>query len=157
MSPPVKCLWPAMSLSEFELSQILVHCRQLFDASTQLNYLAVGRHRVAHGARREWDGEHADTFGLRMEQEAEDLVARSRELRDDAEAWAQVWADAVNEINQQWRETAVQRLRDERGFGEQLVDVFHGDDSKDHVPTVQPVSVPTAQTRFAATGGLESF
>lgn len=92
-----------------------------------------------------------------MEQEAEDLTARSRELLDDADAWARVWADTVNQINQQRGDAAVQRLRDERGFGEQLVDVFHGDDSKDHVPTVQPVSVPTAQTRFAATGGLESF
>lgn len=146
-----------MSLSEFELAQILVHCRQLFDASTQLNYLAVGRHRVAFDARRGWVGEHADTFGLRMEQEAVDLTARSRELLDDADAWARVWADTVNQINQQRRDAAVQRLRDERGFGEQLVDVFHGDDSKDHVPTVRPVSVPTAQTRYAPTGGLESF
>ena len=146
-----------MSLSELELSQILDNCRQLLDASTQLNYLAVRRHDVAFNARRLWVGEHADTFGSRMEAEAEDLIARSRELLDDADAWARVWADTVNQINQQRRDAVVQRLSDERGYGEQLVDVFHGDDSKDHVPTMQPVSVPMAQTRFAPTGGLESF
>lgn len=146
-----------MSLSESDLAQILVHCRDLLDASTQLNVLAVGRHEAAANARRRWEGELEVAFGLRMEAEADDLSARSRELLDDADAWAQVWADTVNQINRQRREEAVERRRNERGHGERFVDIFHGDDSDDLVRSVQLVTVPTAPTRYAATGGLESF
>ena len=150
-------MWPAMSLSEFDLAQILAHCRDLLDASTQLNYLAVGRNEMAWRARRRWEGEHEVAFGLRMEGEADDLSARSRELLNDADAWARVWADTVNEINRQRREAAVEQRRAERGFGERFVDVFRGDDSEDLVRSVQLVVVPTAQTRYVATGGLELY
>jgi len=145
-----------MSLSESDLAQILAHCRDLLDASTQLNHLAVGRHERAWLTRRRWEGELEVTFGHRMQDEADDLSARSRELLDDADAWARVWADTVNELNRQRREAAVERRRSERGFGEQFVDIFHGDDSDDLVRSVEPVAVPTAQARYAATGGLES-
>ncbi|MEM9565984.1 MAG: hypothetical protein AAGA93_25420, partial [Actinomycetota bacterium] len=137
--------------------QILVHCRQLFDASTQLNHLAVGRHQAAFDARRQWEGEHEATFALRMSQEADDLTARSRDLLDDADAWAHIWADTVNQINRERRAAAVDRVRSERSAGERFVDVFHGDDSDDLVRPVDPVAAPTAHTRYAATGGLESF
>jgi len=146
-----------MSLSEADLALVLAHCRDLLDASTQLNSLAVGRHQAAFDARRQWEGEHEVTFGLRMGAEAEDLSARSRELLDDADAWARVWADAVNNINQQRRDAAVEQRRNERGVGERFVDVFHGDDSDDLVPPVEVVAVPTASTHYAATGGLELF
>ena len=145
-----------MPLSETDLAQVLAHCRDLLDASTQLDSLAVGRHGAAVEARRRWEGEH-ELAGLRMEGEADDLTACSRELLDDADAWARTWADTVNQINRQRREAAVEQLRSERGFGERFVDVFHGDDSDGLVHPVELVAVPTAQTRYAATGGLESF
>jgi hypothetical protein len=146
-----------MSLSEDDLALDLAHCRDLLDASTQLNSLAVGRHETAWQARRRWESEHEVTFGLRMESEADDLSARSRELLDDADAWARVWADAVNRINRERRAEAVERLRRERGVAERFVDVFHGDDTDDLVRRVDPVLVPIAQTRYSATGGLEWF
>ena len=146
-----------MSLSESDLAQILAHCRDLLDASMELNHLAVGRHESAWQARRSWEGELEVTFGRRMGDEADDLSARSRELFDDADAWAQVWAETVNRINRQRRDQAVEQRRNERGYGEQLVDVFHGDDSEGLVRSVQLVAVPTAHTRYAATGGLELF
>lgn len=146
-----------MPFSLADLALILAHCRDLLDASAQLNHLAVGRHEAAFEARRHWEGEHEVTFGLRMADEADDLTARSRELLDDADAWAQVWADTVNQLNQQRRDAVVEQRRSERGVGEQFVDVFHGDDSDDLVRPFESVAVPTAQTRYAATGGLELF
>ena len=146
-----------MSLSESDLAQVLAHCRDLLDASTQLEDLAVGRHEAAVEARHRWEGEHEVTFGLRMGSEADDLTACSRELADDADAWARIWADTVNQINRQRRDAAVEQLRRERGIGERFIDVFHGDDSDGLVPPVELVAVPTARTRYAATGGLESF
>ena len=146
-----------MSLSETELAQILAHCRDLLDASTQLNLLASERHRAAVGARRLWEGEHETTFGLRMKNEANDLAALEGDLLADADAWAQVWADTVNQLNRQRRNDAVERRRNERGFGEQLVDIVHGDDSDALVRPLELVPVPTAQTRYTATGGLELF
>ena len=88
---------------------------------------------------------------------ADDLAARSQGLIADAEAWARAWADTVNRINQQRRDDAVERERNSRGFGEQFVDIFHGDDSDQQVRPVELVSVPTAESRYAATGGLEEF
>lgn len=146
-----------MPLSEADLAQILAHCRDLLDASTQLNHLAVGRYAAAFEARRRWEGEHEVTFGLRMSDEADDLTARSRELLDDADAWARIWADTVDQMNRRRRDDAVEQRRNERGVGEQLVDIVHGDDSDDLVRPFESVPVPTAQTRYAATGGLESF
>ncbi len=146
-----------MSLSELDLAQILAHCRDLLDAATQLNGLATGRYDAAYRATRRWTGEHAETFAARLDAEAEDLAARSRELKQDADDWARIWADTVAAINRERREAAVDRVRSERGFGEQLVDIVHGDDSADLVQPFTSVRVPTAAERYAATGGLESF
>ena len=146
-----------MSLYEADPAQIPAHCRDLLDASIQLNHLAVGRNAAAFEARRHWEGEHEVTCGLRMSDEADDLTARSRELLDDADAWARIWADTVDQMNRRRRDDAVERRRNERGVGKQIVDIFHGDDSDDLVRPFESVAVPMAQTRYAATGGLESF
>jgi len=146
-----------MSLSEHDLAQILEHCRDLHDAAAQLNHLAVSRYAAADDARGTWQGEHEVTFARRMEAEADELTARSEGLVADADSWARVWADTVNQINQQRRDDAVERERNSRGFGEQFVDIFHGDDSDLQVRQIELVSVPTAASRYAATGGLEDF
>ncbi|MGH1490131.1 MAG: hypothetical protein ACRBK7_12185 [Acidimicrobiales bacterium] len=146
-----------MSVSEFELARILAHCRELLDAGSQLNNRAVGRHRVAADALRRWSGQHGETFRARLDDEAEDLSAVSRSLRAEADEWAWVWAQTVNDINRRRREAAVERAQELRGVGEQIIDVFHGDDSEQQVRSFDLVAVPTAASRYAATGGLETF
>lgn len=146
-----------MSVSEFELSKILAHCRDLADAGAQLNNRAVGRYRVAADAQRLWSGDHGDTFRSRMEYEAQELSSVARGLMTEADEWAHVWAQTVNQINRRRREAAVQQVRDQRGVGEQIIDVFVGDDSDQLVRAFHPVAVPTAASGYAPTGGLESF
>ncbi len=146
-----------MSLTEPDLAQILAHCRDLLDAATQLNGLATGRYDSAFQATRHWTGEHATTFAARLDSEADDLAARGRELKADADAWAQIWAQTVDTINARRRADAVDQARSRRGLGEQLVDVAHGDDSDAQVRPLISVPVPTAVNRYAATGWLETF
>ena len=104
-----------------------------------------------------WEGEFRDTFVIRMDHELIDLAARVNGLRAEADEWAAVWAETVNHVNQQRRADAVDRISDARGTGEQFVDIFVGDDSGEQVREVRPVPVPTAASRYAATGGLETF
>ncbi len=146
-----------MAVTEAELAAILDHCRALLDAADEVERAARARSARAETAARRWDGPHRDEFVVRLADEVDDLGDRVRRLRVEADAWAQVWADTVNELNRRRREEAVERVRSDRGVGESFVDLFVGDDSEQHVRGHHPVPVPTATSRFAATGGLEWF
>lgn len=146
-----------MPVTEADLLAILRHCRNLLDAAEQVDAAAAERDRAAMDALAAWSGELADVFRTRRDDEAVDLATCASDLRADADAWAQVWADTVNEINTRRRADAVDQVRDRRGFGEQFVDIFHGDDSDAQVRSYEPIPVPTAASRYAATGGLETF
>ena len=144
-------------VTERELAAILDHCRSLIDAADEFAQAARGRAGKAALATAEWEGEFRETFVRRFDHEAEDLADRVSGLRADADSWAMAWADTVNELNRQRRQAAIDRISDTRGAGERFVDFFVGDDSSEQVRAVDPVPVPTAATRFAATGGLEWF
>ena len=146
-----------MPVTESELAAVLDHCRSLIDAGDQLEQAARERSRKAEVATGAWEGPHRLTFNDRYAEESEDLHRRIRGLRSEAHAWARIWAEAVNRINRERRERAVEEISSSRGIGESLVDIFVGDDSGDQVRAFQPVPVPTEATRFAATGGLETF
>ena len=146
-----------MSLYEADPAQIPAHCRDLLDALDPAEPSRGRSERRGVRGSPSLEGEHEVTCGLRMSDEADDLTARSRELLDDADAWARIWADTVDQMNRRRRDDAVERRRNERGVGKQIVDIFHGDDSDDLVRPFESVAVPMAQTRYAATGGLESF
>ncbi len=146
-----------MAVTDSELAAILDHCRSLIDAADQFEHAARARADRAIAAMRAWDGPHRDEFDFRFRGEADDLGDRVRRLRVEADAWAQVWADTVNETNRRRREDAVERISASRGVGESFVDLFVGDDSDQQVRDHRPVSVPLAVHRYAATGGLERF
>lgn len=146
-----------MAVTSAELDAILDHCRSLIDAASDLSDEARARANKADIAGKKWEGPHYVTFTRRLDAEAQDLAARSRELRAEADAWAQAWADNVNRLNRQRREEAIDLISSQRGFGESFVDVFVGDDSGDQVRDYEPVSVPVEDNRYAPTGQLESF
>lgn len=146
-----------MPVSEYELSAILDHCRRLIDAADQFDDAAGSRRNKAVTATEKWEGPFRVDFGQRFEYEAIDLAAKARSFRSEADEWANIWAETVNEINEQRRKEAVDQIKSQRSFGESFVDIFVGDDSGDQVRAYQPVTVPTEASRYAATGGLESF
>lgn len=161
---PVPMVWGrtgwfahVMAVTERELAAILDHCRSLVGAAGELTSAAAARTDRATQALVRWEGEFRDQFIRRFDHEAEDIADRATGLRAEADAWASVWASAVNELNQQRRQVAVDRVRDDRGAGEQFVDFFVGDDSSEQVRAFVPVSAPTAATGFAPTGGLETW
>ncbi len=144
-------------VTEAELAAILDHCRALVDAADQLDRSSRERVGKATAATARWEGDFRDVFIQRFDHEADDLLDQARGFRAEADAWASVWATTVDHLNHQRRQAAVDRISDARGTGERFVDVFVGDDSGQQVRPVEPVLVPTAATRFAATGGLERF
>lgn len=146
-----------MAVSEYELAAILDHCRALIDAADQFEDYASARADNARRAKVQWEGPYRDEFGSRFEEEADDLGRRVRGLRSEADDWAIVWAETVNTLNQERHQQAVDEISSNRGLGESFVDVFVGDDSSEQVRPYQPVSVPTRSSRYAATGGLETF
>jgi hypothetical protein len=146
-----------MALTESDLTEILLHCRDLAAAADHLDGLNISRGADAETLLNFWVGPHADTFGQRAGDDSQSMRDRSRNLRAEADEWARVWADTVNQINSQRREDAVEAERHRRGTGEQFFDIFLGDDSDDQVRDYVPVPVPTAASGYAATGGLETF
>jgi hypothetical protein len=146
-----------MPVSQTDLDAVLRHCRTLLDVADELSSITTARADAATGALQRWNGDYADQFRTRMDHESLDLRARDRQLRADADSWARIWAQALNEENHRRRQDAVQAERDRRGFGEQFVDIFHGDDSERQVRAYHNAPVPTAASRYQATGWLETF
>ncbi|MEL6980849.1 MAG: hypothetical protein AAFO29_00330, partial [Actinomycetota bacterium] len=130
-------------MTERELAAILDHCRSLVDAADNLTGTAAARAEQAGQALVRWEGEFRDLFINRVDHEATDLADRAIGLRAEADAWAGVWADTVNELNQQRRQDAVDRVSDTRGTGERFIDFFVGDDSSDQIRAFVPVPIPT--------------
>ena len=104
-----------------------------------------------------WRGPHARTFAARATDEELETGTCVTLLHEQADDWAQLWADTVNEINRQRRESAVTELSSSRGFLERTADRLLSDDSGDLVAGFVPVVVPQADQRYAATGGLVSY
>lgn len=146
-----------MALTDADLDEILSHCRDLLAVAVDLEALDARRGVEVSELLSSWKGPHADLFGLWVAEESRSRLFRARNLRAEADDRARVRAEAVNRVNAERREAAVEAERTSRGFGEQLVDFFIGDDSVDQVRPYLPVAVPTAATGFVATGGLERF
>jgi len=146
-----------VAVTEWELVAVLDHCRSLIDAADQLGHVGRQRDWRAEAAVRHWEGPHRVTFDARYADESADLAHRASGLRSEADDWARIWAESVNRINQQRRQDAVDQISSQRSVGESFVDLFVGDDSGQQVRAFQAVAVPTAATRYAATGGLETF
>lgn len=146
-----------MTVTEDDLGLVLGHCRDLLSAADELREIARLRGEKAEGALRLWEGSHSRTFVVRKEEEDRDIGEQGAALRREADAWARVWADTVDRINGDRRAAAVEAERASRGSGESFIDLFVGDDSGEMVRSFVPVTTPTAETNYSATGGLERY
>lgn len=146
-----------MPVTQTDLDAVLRHCRTLADVADELTAVARARADAATEALRRWNGDFAEVFEARIDDEAIDLADRARDLRSDADAWARIWADTLNAENRRRRSQAVEDERNRRGAGEQFVDFFHGDDSDAQVRPYHDVPTPSAASGYLATGELEFF
>lgn len=146
-----------MATFEQDLADILRHCRAMIDVADDVEAVVRVRAEDAERALRSWRGPKAEHF--RTRQQAEALTARQclDLLRNEADEWARVWAETVNEENRRRHQAAVDAVRARRGLGEQFVDLFVGDDSELHIAEVEPVAVPSAGQRYAPTGRLVDY
>lgn len=144
-------------MSEQELTEVLRHCRAMADAADDVQGLADRRADEAARTLSAWRGPHAEAF--RSNLRSDDLSVRQcvLALRHEADSWAQLWADSINAENRRRHEAAVGEVSARRGLGEQLVDVFVGDDSADQVEEFIPVAVPSAERRYAPTAELVRY
>ncbi len=146
-----------MAVSEDDLAAVLDYCRALAAGADQLELAARDRDAAVTAALVAWRGPLARAFAVRSSEEAVDLAAVVRGLRDEADDWARVWADTVNAVNRARHDARVEEFSGARSMGERLVDVLAGDDSDDQVRPFIEVAVPTTRTGYAPTGGLERF
>jgi hypothetical protein len=145
------------TVTDDDLDEVLGYCRALLDGAEELEAAGGARGVAIDDALRAWRGPLARDFAQRMTVEADDQAAVARLLRDEADAWAEIWADTVNRANRARHAARVEEVAAARSLGEQLVDVFVGDDSPAEVRSFEEVRVPIAATRYAPTGGLERY
>ena len=144
-------------VTDDDLEAVLRHCRALLDAANELDAVLSSRVAEAENVLRVWSGSHARTFAARATDEDTETRGCVVLLHQQADQWAQLWADTVNEINRRRRESAVAELSSSRGFLERGADLLLGDDSGDLTAEFVAVTVPRADQRYAATGELVTY
>jgi hypothetical protein len=126
----------------FDFEGSLAHARQLWALADRLEAARHARRVDADAACASWRGRYGDEFRALVDSEQADFVRVVGGLRAEAQAWAVAWRDAMNEQNRRSRAQQVDLVRSRRAVGEQLVDVFVGDDSDVEVPPAPWASVP---------------
>ncbi len=134
----------------FDFEGSLAHARQLWALADRLEAERLARKADADLASASWRGKYGDQFRSLIESEQVDFLRVVGALREEAQAWATAWRDAMNEQNRRNRARQVDVVRAGRGLGEQFVDVFVGDDSDAEVARVLLATTPVAPT-FAPT------
>jgi hypothetical protein len=102
-------------------------------------------------ANAKWEGPYGVEFEGRRADERTSKANVVEGLRDDARAWAQAWAAALDQQNKNNRAAEVTRVRNDRNLFEVGWDnTFGEDDSDSQVAAVPDVTVPIPP-RFQAT------
>jgi len=122
-----------MPLINFDFAGALPLARSLRIQADLIRSRSAIRRRVAEAALVDWAGPHADTFKIAM-LDQDDLASRTEQmLRDDADAWAQAWADAMNAENERRYQDAVDRAREDWSWVVRISEAFAGDGIPDSV------------------------
>lgn len=166
---------PSSYLSPAVLDGALQLARELRDAGEDVQILSSGARVGAGGggragdaamAMRQWIGPHRDTFEQLIQNEmASAQLTRSR-LDEEADAWAQFWAEATNARQQRLYEEAMADHRRAVEHYHREFDAYQEAIGTDPSATIYlsapprpvgptpptPVSVPTAATGYQPTG-----
>ncbi len=128
---------------DFDFDGALALARKLWALSIDLREEDEGRAGDAEVARAKWRGPYARRFDGRRDTERSSRFNVAAGLREDARAWAQAWATALDQQNKNNRAAEVQRVRADRGLLERGWDATFGEDnSEDEVAAVPEVPVP---------------
>lgn len=128
---------------EFDFAGSLQLARDLWALADEILTEDNGREQQFTTAKEKWLGPYGEQFVGRRSDERTSRGTVVSAMRDDARAWAQAWATAMNQQNKNNRAAEVERIRDDRGLLEQGSDFFFGDDSDDQVPMPPEPAVPT--------------
>ena len=129
----------------FDFDGALRLARQLWSLADDTDTVRTKRTTGAQTALSTWLGDLVPAMIARCEGEQGVLLSCSAELRNGAYAWAAAWKEAMDENNRRRRARKVTEVRDNRSWGESLVDtLFTGDDSDEQVPAARTVATPSA-------------
>ena len=127
---------------DFDFVGSLQLARQLWSLSTDLREQDRARGADAEVAAREWRGKPVTDFAGRREHERQSRATVTQALVNGANAWAQAWAQAMDQQNLNNRAAKIERderqISDDRGRGQKFVDAFNGDDSWDKAVAQNP-------------------
>lgn len=129
---------------QFDWDGSLQLARQLWNLADDLQTEDTGRESQYDTAKAKWLGTYGDEFADRRVTERGSKNHVVAGLREDARAWAQAWASAMDQQNKNNRAAEVERVRDDRSLWDKGVDATVGEDnSDDKVPMPDSVPVPT--------------
>lgn len=129
---------------QFDWEGSLQLARKLWNLADDLQTEDAGREQQYDTAKAKWLGTYGEQFAGRRVTERSSKANVVAGLREDARAWAQAWATAMDQQNKNNRAAEVERVRDDRGLLEKGIDATVGEDnSDDKVPMPDSVSVPT--------------
>ncbi len=128
---------------DFDFEGSLQLARQLWALAEDVQTEDGGREEQFDIANAKWEGPYKQRFIERRQNERESRGNVVEGLRENARAWAQAWATALDQQNKNNRAAEVERIRDDRGLIERGWDATFGEDnSDDEVPMPEAVPVP---------------
>ena len=143
---------------DFDFDGALELARKLWALADQVSQEEQGRQRDATTALAKWAGPHATRFAERRGAEFQSSMNVWTGLRENAQAWAAAWVDAMEQQNKNNRAAAVQQHRDDRSWIHEQWDEhgFGEDDSESQVAAAERPPTPTPPS-FTPTASLQDF
>ena len=138
----------------FDFDGSLALARRLWRFAEELDDLGTSRRDHAEHALATFTGVYGREFAQRISAEVQDLDVAAGELRTGAGAWAQAWANAINEQNRRLFARECDRVESDRSPLDEVKGFFGGHD--DLPPQPRELGVPQPPF-FAATGSFVRY
>ncbi len=138
----------------FDFDGSLALARSLWSVADDLDALRVQRGGLADDALVDWLGVFADDFTLRADNEDATATFLVEQLRAEAQGWAVEWQKAMDQENWNRYTLAVERVKADRDWKDDLGGWLFGHD--DLPPTPAAAAVP-ASPSFTATRSFANY
>ena len=126
----------------FDFFGALKLARELWQLADSIESSRRQRDSHAATALRAWAGPLRNTFLESATTESQNSATVVGLLREEANAWARLWASAMDEQNRRNRAAKERTISAERSVGEQFIDLFKGDDSGSHLASAPVAAIP---------------
>lgn len=134
----------------FDFAGSLRLAAALWAYAEDLDALRASRRAQAGKALASWRGPYGHEFAGRENTDEDNLTRLANTLREDANAWAHAWAQAMNQQNWRLYARRCKEIEDSRNLADKFVDLITGIDLP---PQPKPVAPPRAPA-FAPTACL---